>query len=50
MGRPVTHRKGKGWRGGFLGSALEQYLKLDLAKWMKVLRRETPPCAQWTKG
>ena len=43
VGRPVTHRKGKGWRGGFLGSALEQYLKLDLAKWMKVLRREFLP-------
>ncbi|KAL7268871.1 hypothetical protein RUND412_008485 [Rhizina undulata] len=38
VGRPVTHRKGKGWRGGFLGSAVEQYLKLDLAKWLKVLR------------
>ncbi|RPB21678.1 patatin-domain-containing protein [Terfezia boudieri ATCC MYA-4762] len=38
VGRPVTHRRGKGWRGGFLGSALEQYLKLDLAKWLKVLR------------
>ena len=38
VGRPVTHRKGRGWRGGFLGSALEQYLKLDLNKWLKVLR------------
>ena len=38
VGRPVTHRKGRGWRGGFLGSALEQYLKLDLKKWLKVLR------------
>lgn len=38
VGRPVTHRKGRGWRGGFLGSALEQYLKLDLTKWLKVLR------------
>lgn len=38
VGRPVTHRKGKGWRGGFLGSAMEQYLKLDMAKWLKVLR------------
>ncbi|KAI9663398.1 MAG: hypothetical protein M1829_006090 [Trizodia sp. TS-e1964] len=38
VGRPVTHRKGKGWRGGFLGSAVEQYLKLDLNKWLKVLR------------
>ena len=39
VGRPVTHRRGRGWRGGFLGSALEQYLKLDLTKWLKVLRR-----------
>lgn len=38
VGRPVTHRKGRGWRGGFLGSAMEQYLKLDLKKWLKVLR------------
>lgn len=38
VGRPVTHRRGRGWRGGFLGSALEQYLKLDLTKWLKVLR------------
>ncbi|KAF2709717.1 patatin-domain-containing protein [Pleomassaria siparia CBS 279.74] len=38
VGRPVTHRRGRGWRGGFIGSALEQYLKLDLTKWLKVLR------------
>ncbi|KAF3910040.1 hypothetical protein AA313_de0209880 [Arthrobotrys entomopaga] len=38
VGRPVSHRKGRGWRGGFLGSAAEQYLKLDLNKWLKVLR------------
>jgi len=38
VGRPVTHRRGRGWRGGFLGSATEQYLKLDLRKWLKVLR------------
>lgn len=38
VGRPVTHRRGRGWRGGFLGSALEQYIKLDLHKWLKVLR------------
>ncbi|KAI7878138.1 patatin-domain-containing protein [Lichtheimia hyalospora FSU 10163] len=37
-GRPVTHRWGKGWRGGFLASAAEQFLKLDLSKWLKVLR------------
>ena len=34
----MTHRKGRGWRGGFLGSAVEQYIKLDLNKWLKVLR------------
>lgn len=38
VGRPVTHRKGRGWRGGYLGSATETYLKLDLNKWLKVLR------------
>ncbi|KAI0847793.1 patatin-like phospholipase domain-containing protein [Daldinia vernicosa] len=38
VGSPVTHRKGRGWRGGYLGSALEQYVKLDLAKWLKVLK------------
>ena len=38
VGRPVTHRRGRGWRGGFLGSAAEQYLKHDLTKWLKVLR------------
>ncbi|KAJ4358462.1 uncharacterized protein N0V89_003045 [Didymosphaeria variabile] len=38
VGRPVTHRRGRGWRGGFIGSALEQYIKLDLQKWLKVLR------------
>ena len=38
VGLPVTHRRGRGWRGGFLGSAAEQYLKLDLNKWLKVLR------------
>ena len=25
-------------RGGFLASAVEQFLKLDLTKWLKVLR------------
>ncbi|KFY33995.1 hypothetical protein V494_07148 [Pseudogymnoascus sp. VKM F-4513 (FW-928)] len=38
IGEPVTHRRGRGWRGGFLGSATEQYLKLDLTKWLKVVR------------
>lgn len=38
VGRPVSHRRGRGWRGGFAGSAVETYLKLDLSKWLKVLR------------
>ncbi|KAK3375151.1 hypothetical protein B0H63DRAFT_438220 [Podospora didyma] len=39
VGSPVTHRKGRGWRGGYLGSATEQYIKLDLTKWLRVLRQ-----------
>ncbi|KAG8956859.1 hypothetical protein FRC04_000337 [Tulasnella sp. 424] len=37
-GKPVVHRKGKGWRGGFILSAAEQYLKLELTKNFKVIR------------
>lgn len=37
-GRPVTHRNGRGWRGGFLGSSLETAIKLDLQKYLKILR------------
>ncbi|RIA91057.1 acyl transferase/acyl hydrolase/lysophospholipase [Glomus cerebriforme] len=38
VGRPVSHRHGRGWRGGFLLSGIEQYLKLDLSKWLKWIR------------
>ncbi|RHZ63304.1 hypothetical protein Glove_330g8 [Diversispora epigaea] len=38
IGRPVSHRLGRGWRGGFLLASLEQYLKLDLSKWLKWIR------------
>ena len=38
IGRPVSHRKGRGWRGGFLGSSLETSIKLDLQKYLKILR------------
>lgn len=38
VGRPTAHRGGQGWRGGFLGSALEKFLKSDLIKWLRVLR------------
>lgn len=36
VGRPVTHRKGRGWRGGYLGSAATTFLILELQKWLKV--------------
>ncbi|EIW76130.1 patatin-domain-containing protein [Coniophora puteana RWD-64-598 SS2] len=37
-GKPVAHRKGKGWRGNFILSAAEQWLKLELTKNFKVIR------------
>jgi len=37
-GKPVAHRKAKGWRGNFLLSAAEQWLKLELTKNFKVIR------------
>lgn len=37
-GKPVAHRKTKGWRGNFLLSAAEQWLKLELTKNFKVIR------------
>ncbi|PWN22881.1 patatin-domain-containing protein, partial [Microstroma glucosiphilum] len=37
-GRPVAHRKGKGWRGGFLLSASEHVLKLHLSVNFKIIR------------
>ena len=37
-GLPVPHRQGKGWRGGFISSFLIQHLKLDLQKWITLLR------------
>ncbi|KAK3295962.1 patatin-like phospholipase domain-containing protein [Chaetomium fimeti] len=38
VGQPVTHRGGRGWRGGYVGSALIQFAKLDLTKWLRLLR------------
>jgi predicted acylesterase/phospholipase RssA len=38
IGRPVSHRRGKGWRGGFVGSALETIVKLELRKWLNYLK------------
>ncbi|UZJ52790.1 hypothetical protein CBS101457_002110 [Exobasidium rhododendri] len=37
-GRPVAHRKGKGWRGGFFLSASEHVLKLHLSMNFKIIR------------
>ncbi|KAH9951578.1 patatin-domain-containing protein [Amylocystis lapponica] len=37
-GKPVASRKGKGWRGNFLLSAAEQWLKLELTKNFKLIR------------
>ncbi|CAO1618271.1 unnamed protein product [Sympodiomycopsis kandeliae] len=37
-GRPVAHRKGKGWRGGFILSASEHVLKLHLSLNFKIIR------------
>ncbi|KAL1717033.1 acyl transferase/acyl hydrolase/lysophospholipase [Schizophyllum commune] len=37
-GKPVAHRKGKGWRGNFLLSAGEQWLKHELTKNFRVIR------------
>ncbi|KAH8105837.1 patatin-domain-containing protein [Cristinia sonorae] len=39
-GKPVAHRKGKGkgWRGNFVLSAAEQWLKLELTKNFKLIR------------
>lgn len=36
-GKPVATRKSKGWRGNFLLSAAEQWLKLELTKNFKVI-------------
>jgi len=37
-GKPSQHRAGSGWRGGFVASSLEQFLKLDMLKWLRFLR------------
>ena len=37
-GSPSAHRHGRGWRGGFVASTLVTALKLDLIKWIRVLR------------
>jgi hypothetical protein len=34
----VSHRRGKGWRGGFVGSVFESMVKLELRKWLKLMK------------
>ena len=52
-GKPVRHRKGRGWRGGFLGSSIETAVKLDLQKYLKILRHlellPRPLGADWSE-
>ena len=36
VGRPVLQHGGRGWRGGFLGSAIIMYLSLELEKFLKI--------------
>ncbi|SPO01097.1 probable lipase 5 [Cephalotrichum gorgonifer] len=38
VGHPVTHRRGAGWRGGYLMSTFENFLKLDMNKWLRFIR------------
>jgi len=38
VGAPSLHRKGSGWRGGFIFSSIEYYLKLDMLKWLRLMR------------
>ncbi|RKO97461.1 hypothetical protein CXG81DRAFT_11923 [Caulochytrium protostelioides] len=37
-GMPTAHRQGRGWRGGFIASTVVQGIKLDLLKWLMLLR------------
>jgi hypothetical protein len=41
-GRPSRHRRGRGWRGGFVTALLESTLKLDMKKWLKVKWLKVP--------
>ena len=37
-GTPLSYREGRGWRGGFIFSTIEHLLKLDMMKWLRLLR------------
>ncbi|GAA5981920.1 hypothetical protein JCM11641_001942 [Rhodosporidiobolus odoratus] len=37
-GHPVPHRKGRGWRGGFWLAASEQFWKVEMVKWFRIIR------------
>ena len=48
-GAPVIHRSGRGWRGGFLLSIFERWLKLDLIKNLRLLRdMKLLPILDWS--
>ncbi|ODV84370.1 hypothetical protein CANARDRAFT_201228 [[Candida] arabinofermentans NRRL YB-2248] len=38
IGKPVNRSKGKGYRGGFLSSYLENLIKLESIKWLKLIK------------
>ncbi|ORX71413.1 hypothetical protein DL89DRAFT_274508 [Linderina pennispora] len=38
IGQPPARRLSSVWRGGFVLSALEHFLKLDIRKWLRLLR------------
>ena len=38
VGQPSLHLMGKGWRGGFFFTILEHLLKLEMLKWMRLVR------------
>jgi len=37
-GNVVAHNQGRGWRGGFLLSFMERWIKFDIKKWMELIR------------
>lgn len=38
IGCPTQHREGSGWRGGFILTTFENFLRLDMKKWLYLLR------------
>ncbi|VEU20963.1 DEKNAAC101808 [Brettanomyces naardenensis] len=38
IGKPIVRKKGKTFRGGFIPSYLENLIKLEIIKWLKLIR------------